>query len=151
MDDIRRACVVCNVERVQPVFVIEREGMPHGSDDHNFVQAHKVLSRCLWCGYAQLEVFSHDCFQHHEDEPWDMWWWYAIPPEDAMRLYELAARCTAPLEVATECALREQLRAACVGLWGGVPAAAATTGRVPYTLTRLVQDGDALRFEVQRP
>lgn len=48
------------------------------------------------CGIGQLEVFSYDCWNHCEDEDWNIYWWYVLEQNDVTTLNNMLATCPDP-------------------------------------------------------
>jgi hypothetical protein len=118
------------------------EGMPHSTTGHNFAYAYKLIALCEACGHGQLEIYSHDCYPHYEDEDWDMYWWVALNPIDLRRLAELLIACPDPLNPACACALHDGLRDSAGRLWGGVRHAIDPSGKVKFAWVMVDQQLD---------
>jgi hypothetical protein len=136
---------------VQPLLNLSIEGVPHGAPGHTFTFGYNIVSACETCGHGQLEKYSHDCFHYEGDEDWDMYWWYALRPDDITRLRDRLAHCPDPLNAACECALHQSLRSSSMRLWGGVRHAVNPAGKVAFTWAILEEQSDRVILQVDSP
>ena len=112
-------CVVCSAERTEPLAGFGARGVPHDQPGHSFVHDYMQLSRCPQCHSGQLEVHSHDCWSH--EEPWDMYWWYAIEPSDLETILGMtASTCNTPMFAECDCAWHQAFAQCFKGPFGGV-------------------------------
>ncbi len=104
-------CLHCHHPTLCPIACIDSEGTPHGSSTHTFVYRYTNLALCTACHALQFECCAHDCWSYHEDEPWDLYWWYNLLPPDAMRLWAYLMLCRHPFVAQCSCRIHRQLRA----------------------------------------
>jgi hypothetical protein len=108
-------CQVCGAAQVQPFVAFGGRGVPHGSPGHEYAYGYQEILLCPSCGNGQLEVHSHDCWTH--EEPWDMFWWYAIAEDDLQVLLAPKEQyCNIPLAAQCECAWHQAIRQQFLGL-----------------------------------
>jgi hypothetical protein len=105
-------CSICGSSELLPIMWIERNGIPHGSDGHHVQYGTTVLQICPQCRRGWLEQYSHDCWAYFGDEPWDMFWWFLLEPEDLQRLIGEMEDCPVPLDPKCSCDLHQTLRSA---------------------------------------
>jgi hypothetical protein len=103
-------CSICGTRGLIEKMWINREGVPHGSPEHNVSYSTKILLGCPQCKRGWLQSYSHDCWAYHEDEPWDMYWWFMLEQEDMQRLDTLLEECPTPLDPQCSCDLHHALR-----------------------------------------
>ncbi len=137
---------------MQPFLNLSETGTSHGAAEHNFTHAYQIMAICEACRHGLLEKYSHDCFQYHGDEDWDMYWWYALDPIALGRLRELLTACPDPLNAACACAPHRSLRDSSERLWGGVQHAVDPAGKIAFTWMVLDEQPDqiTLKFNAQR-
>jgi hypothetical protein len=135
-------CLICSSLQLRPLLSLSLENVPHGEPGHVFTFGYNIVAVCEVCGHGQLEKYSHDCFHYEGDEDWDMYWWYALRPDDVARLRDLLARCPDSLNAECECALHQSLRASSMRLWGGVLHAVNPTGKIVFAWVQLEEQPD---------
>jgi len=106
----RMTCINCNSNRIQPIFLIIREGVYHGEEGHGITYSHVVIVKCESCGCGQIEEMEHDCFDWEDN--WDEYDWYHITKEDIVLLSQEIERCKEPLNERCKCEIHLQLRKA---------------------------------------
>lgn len=114
----RITCVVCASKQLQPLVWIHVRGIPPSEPEHNIIYDYSGILVCQACGYGQLEKFSHDCWSHDED--WDMYWWFALNPDDTKSLAQLLVACPNPLDARCTCPIHASLRHSDEYLYAGV-------------------------------
>ncbi len=87
-----------------------QEGYPHDHPAHQITHTYATLMYCNACHSAQLEYGSHDCWNHYEDEPWDMYWWYLLTAPDTQHIRRLLQTCPRPLDPHCPCPTHTHLR-----------------------------------------
>lgn len=128
---VRAQCMVCGVAKVDRFAAFGGQGLPHGSPGHENVYAYQEISRGPSCANGQLEVLSHDCWTH--EEPWDMFWWYAIHKDDLQMLLSPKEQyCNLPLSAQCECAWHRAIRQQFLGLKPSVSNATDASGADSY-------------------
>ena len=95
--------------RTTLLVAIRRRGTPHGTPGHNVVHDYAFLAVCAACGTGRLESFSHDCWHHPDDEPWDMSWVRTVPAADVDLLRGVLRTCPAPENDQCECPVHTAL------------------------------------------
>ena len=148
----RPTCVVCGSKDLNALVWIHLRGVPHGDPGHNVVYDYSGIIGCGACGHAQLEKFSHDCWSRDEDEEWEMYWWYALNPDDAKQLHQLLDSCPAPLDPNCVCPIHEGLRQSSEYVHGGVRHAYFANEKTRYRWLSLeVREGiPSLRMDETR-
>ena len=146
----RSTCLSCGSRQLQPLLILSVEDVPHGAPGHVFTFGYNIVAECEACGRGQLEKFSHDCFHYEGDEDWDMYWWYALRPDEVMRLRDLLARCPNPLDATCACALHQSLRSSSMRLWGGVTHAVNPAGKVAFTWVTVEEESDHAVLKVDQ-
>jgi hypothetical protein len=104
----RNSCPSCKSERVQPVLLLSREGIPPGRPDHNIVYRHSVIVLCDVCRAGFLELHDHDCFDF--EDVWNRDEWGEFDASSGEILRNHLNLCPAPLSENCECALHRSLR-----------------------------------------
>jgi len=127
---------------------VGQEGVPHGTEGHHYAYESTTLVVCKRCGRSQVESYSHDCWNHYEDEPWDMYWWYLLEAADTTELRQLLAGCARPLDPGCACAAHENMRRSCHDLAGTHRASTHWRGKVDYARVGLRRDAESGRWSV---
>lgn len=102
-------CLRCGVAQEQ-VAMLTLRGVPHHAEGHKTVHDWDALFYCSTCGNGELRTYSHDCWAHHEDEPWDQEYSRLIPAEDIAALRTAFAGCSRPFYPDCDCATHTSLR-----------------------------------------
>ncbi len=118
MKPARPTCIVCGSRDLEELVWIHLRGIAHGDPGHDVVHDYSGIIVCDTCGHGQLEEFSHDCWS--PDEDWDMYWWYALDPDDVKQLCGLLDSCPNPLDPKCACAVHESLKQSSERVYGGV-------------------------------
>ena len=130
-------CFECKRQGLTTTFVFSSRGTKHGEASHSFVYDYKLLATCPSCSAAHVEIFSHDCFSY--DEPWDMYWWAALAPDQAALLAGLLAPCPRKLDPACSCPLHAHKDLVPDGLAAGMT---STPGAAVAIRAELRREGD---------
>lgn len=146
----RTTCLICGSLQVQPLLSLSERGTPHRTVTHNSVYEYSVLGVCANCGHGQLEIYSHDCFGHPADEDWDMYWWYAITPDDVFRLSAKIKSCPGRLNAQCTCTVHQTLRKSTGTLWGGVKHAFVISGKTSFAWLRLIESAETMTLMVDK-
>jgi hypothetical protein len=150
MQSAHSRCLICGSPSLQPLLNLAAEGTPHGAAHHAFTSGYRLIVLCEVCGHGQLEIYSHDCFQHYEDEDWDMYWWYVLRSADVARLRDRLARCPDRLNAQCDCALHHSLRESASRLWGGVKHSVNPAGKISFAWLSLIELSDQVTWQVDR-
>jgi hypothetical protein len=126
---IQGQCVVCGGVAA-PMCLVQMRGVPHGQADHKVVYDYKVLFECGSCHGGTLEVHSHDCWSH--EEPWEMYWWYAVSPSGVEGLNHLMRGCPSPLGQSCHCGVHQSMRHELSRIHSGIPHATSVTNAKQY-------------------
>ena len=118
-----RKCVVCGYGKLDPFFLSDLRGVPHGKPEHHVVYDYDEILGCDKCGCGQVERYSHDCWSN--DDPWDMYWWYAFPKEGVDELKVLVKDCPSPANPKCECSLHVNMRKELEWKYSDIPHASA--------------------------
>jgi len=136
----------CQTKELVRLLFLNKSGEPPGDPKHQIAYDHDVVEICPSCNGATLERLRHDCFDF--EDVWDQYEWYELSPEDCVRLREVAARCSEPLNPFCTCevhqSLRESMRALPTSSWDAVFESAAhrhtirlsAVGKPRFTLVR---------------
>jgi hypothetical protein len=127
----RTTCIICGSPQPQILFNLAESGVPHSTPGHRFAYSYKVISVCNKCGHGQLEAYSHDCFKHYTDEPWEMFWMYAFTPTEVLRLSAKIKNCPDPQNPQCQCQIHQQLRISSERLWS-VPHVESPHGKITF-------------------
>jgi hypothetical protein len=115
---VNEPCFTCRQPR-RPIVALQRSGVPHKTDGHNFSYEYVHISACDTCDDGEILAFSHDCYQHYEDEPWDMSWTLRLSRPSLERLQAVLAGCPDPGDYQCGCQIHESLRHSKKGLPDG--------------------------------
>ncbi|WP_285741098.1 ankyrin repeat domain-containing protein [Lentzea sp. NBRC 105346] len=85
-------------------------GVPHNRPGHNVNYGYTFLAVCTTCGTGRLETLDHDCWNDHEDEPWDLARVYTVTPEGVERVRVALRDCPQPENYACDCAVHAMFR-----------------------------------------
>ncbi len=127
-------CLACKELVLHKYFLISERGTSHIAHDHNFIYSYKLISECANCEAGTLEIYSHDCFGYHGDEPWDMYWYYLIPKDQMQQLKPHIATCKSPLVATSQCPFREKFTGAVSRLYGGIHSIEAPYHQMEYAI-----------------
>lgn len=108
----RRHCLFCHSSQLELALATFERGYPHEHQSHQYTHEYLNIAICQQCGLVQLEQYSHDCWSYEGDEDWDMYWWYAIAPEDISQWFELLRACPERSNPSCECRTHQALRKA---------------------------------------
>lgn len=114
-----RKCVVCGKQSLKLLIRVEESGTPHGQPGHNIVYGYKDIAVCDHCGCGQLESYSHDCWTI--EDPWDMYWWYAIDVAGVETIRNRIGKCAAPDVPKCECDFHQILQSQLRYIFSGFP------------------------------
>lgn len=89
---------------------LDLRGVDHGLPGHETVFDFTHIELCPACGAGLYRHYSHDCWDHSGEEPWDMWWYAFMEPEDMQRLNEGLSTCPRPTDVECDCAAHASLQ-----------------------------------------
>lgn len=89
---------------------VDLRGVPHRATGHRVMYDYTFLAECTTCGIGRLESFSHDCWNDHEDEPWDLAWVRTVVPEGVARLRVALRDCPQPENYRCDCAVHAALK-----------------------------------------
>lgn len=130
MMDSLRGCPWCGGALSRARWMLRVHGQPHGRAAHEFSYARVWLQACDSCGAGVLWSHHHDCFSAEVDEPWEMWWGYALDEKSVKSLKAWLSQCSRPHH-ATPCGCQAHQ--------------ALEDASLPYAKTRAVAHALALR------
>ncbi len=152
MKHARPTCVVCGSRDLEAMVWIHLRGVPHDNPGHNVIYDYSGLVVCGACGHGQLETYSHDCWSLDVDEEWEMYWWYALNPDDVKRLHQLLDVCPNPLDPNCVCPVHKGLRQSRERIHGGVRSSYFAEAKTRYCWLSLEvsEDTPILRMDKAR-
>jgi hypothetical protein len=146
----RISCLVCGSSNLESLMWIATRGVPHGESGHKYVYDYTTMVMCTACGHAQMESYSHECWNPPWEEDWDMYWWYVLDRDSSDSLRSLLTSCPAPLDASCDCPIHNALRDSSDKAYGGILHVETPNARSRYTHLTLEMQSGAPAFVVQR-
>jgi len=141
------ACLVCQASGPELLIHVRDAGIPHEAAGHNFVYASTILLACQQCGSGILQKYSHDCWNHREDEDWNMYWWYVLDLADMQSIRQLLEVCPAAQDPICSCALHCILRGS-EHIYGGITHANVPSSHADFARLTIIKEGGISKLQL---